>query len=269
MKGRARGGGPGTLERSETGNGSESLSTVLPVQYLPTMTDDQLQRVLVAVRSELGDPDTWGAPVEMRESLALAALNSVHTLRAGTPSVIRVMRRYRAHRVAEGADPETDSGPDLIAAIDAAGGPEDFSRDVTRNQSKLPGTKRLRADGIREALGNLEASGVTTAALLRERAEDDEVRRAWTRVKGLGPLSWQYLLMNAGIGSLTKPDVMIRRFLGRAVGEKVSVARATKLLTDAAQELGVETRALDRAIWLYESPSGASTIPTPSTEERA
>lgn len=222
------------------------------------MTDDQLQRVLVAVRSELGDPDTWGAPVEMRESLALAALNSVHTLRAGTPSVIRVMRRYRAHRVAEGADPETDSGPDLLAVIDAAGGPEGFSRDVTRNQSKLPGTKRLRADGIREALGNLEANGVTTAELLRERSEDDAVRRAWTRVKGLGPLSWQYLLMNAGIGSLTKPDVMIRRFLGRAVGEKVSVARATKLLTDAAQELGVEARALDRAIWLYESPSGVS-----------
>lgn len=88
-------------------------------------------------------------------------------------------------------------------------------------------------------------------------------------MKGLGPLSWQYLHMNAGIGSLTKPDVMIRRFLGRAVGERVSVARATKLLTEAAQELGVETRALDRAIWLHESPSGVSTTSTASIEGQA
>jgi hypothetical protein len=62
---------------------------------------------------------------------------------------------------------------------------------------------------------------------------------------------------------------MIRRFLGRARGEKVSVARATRLLTDAAQELGVETRALDRAIWLHESPSGASSTSSTTTEETA
>jgi hypothetical protein len=253
----------------DSSNADEPRSDVTPVQYLPTMTDDQLQSVLDAVRSELGDPSTWGAPVEMRDSLALCALNSAHSLRAGTPSVRRVLRRYRDHRLAAGADPEQDSGPDLLAVIDAAGGPEAFSDEVTRNRSKLPGTKRLRAEGIYEALGNLEGLGVTTAEQLRERSEDDEVRRAWTRSKGLGPLSWQYLLMNAGLGELTKPDVMIRRFLGRARGEKVSVARATRLLTDAAQELGVETRALDRAIWLHESPSGASSTSSTTTEETA
>lgn len=233
------------------------------------MTDDQVQRVLDAVRSELGDPSTWGAPVEMRDSLALCALNSAHSLRAGTPSVRRVLRRYRDHRAAEGADPDTDSGPDLLAVIDAAGGPEAFSSDVTRNRSKLPGTKRLRAVGIAEALGNLEALGVTTSEQLRERSKDDDVRRAWTRVSGLGPLSWQYLLMNAGIGSLTKPDVMVRGFLGRVLGEKVSVPRATQLLTDAADELDIELRALDRAIWLHESPSGVSSTSTTKTEETA
>ena len=233
------------------------------------MTDDQLQRVLDAVRTELGDPRTWGAPVEMRDSLALCALNSVHSLRAGAPSVRRVLRRYRDHRAAMGADPEQDSGPDLRAVIDAAGGPAGFSGDVTRNHSKLPGTKRLRADGIYEALGNLEDLSITTAEQLREHAEDDETRRAWIRVKGLGPLSWQYLLMNAGVGSLTKPDVMIRGFLKRVLGERVSVSRATQLLTAAAQELDVEVRALDRAIWLHESPSGVSAPSTASTEERA
>lgn len=233
------------------------------------MTNDPTQRVLRAVRSDLGDPATWGAPVEMRDSLALCALNSAHSLRAGSASVRRVLRRYRDHRLAAGADPERDSGPDLLAVIDAAGGPVVFSDEVTRNHSKLPKTKRLRAEGFYEALTNLEAIGITTTAQLRERAEDDEAQWAWRRPKGLGPLSWQYLLMNAGVGSLTKPDVMIRRYLGRVTGQKISVARATELLTEAARELGVEVRALDRAIWLHESPSGASHESTTTKEETA
>lgn len=219
------------------------------------MTNDALRRVLDAIRLELGDPSTWGAPVEMSDSLALCALNSAHSLRASSASVCNVLRRYRAHRAAAGADSSTDSGPDLLAVIDAAGGPEAFTRNVIDNQSKLPGTKRLRAAGIYEGLTQFEKVGITTAEQLREGAENSAVRRAWVSAKGLGSLSWQYLLMNAGVASLTKPDVMIRRFLGRAVREKVSVSRATELVTDAARELGVDARALDRAIWLHESPS--------------
>lgn len=234
------------------------------------MADDQLQRVLDAVRAELGDPSIWGAPVEMRDSLALCALNSVHTLQAGTPSVRRVLQRYRDHRAAAGADPEKDSGPDLRAVIDAARGPAGFSDDVTRNHSRLPGTKRLRADGIYEALGNLEELSITTGEQLREHAEDDEARRAWTSVTGLGPLSWQHLLMNAGVGSLRKPDVMIRGFLKRVLGRQVSVSRATQLLTAAAAELDVEVRALDRARsgWTSRRPASRPRPPT-KTEERA
>jgi len=233
------------------------------------MTNDQLQLVLDAVRYELGDPSTWGAPVEMRDSLALAALNSAHTLRAGTPSVRRVLRRYRDHRLAAGADPETDSGPDLLAVIDAAGGPEAFSETVTDNRSKLPRTTRLRAEGIYEGLRNLEAIGITTAAQLRERSDEPAVRRAWTSVKGFGSQAWDYLRMNAGVEDVTKPDEMVRRFLTRVVGAPVSPERARELVTAAAAELDVPVRSLDRAIWLYESPSGASSANTTNTEETA
>ncbi|PWH05354.1 hypothetical protein DEO23_12235 [Brachybacterium endophyticum] len=220
------------------------------------MTSDPLQSVLDAVRAELGDPATWGAPVEMRDSLALCALNSAHSLRANSTSVRNLLRRYRAHRAAAGADPEKDSGPDLVAAMDAAGGPESFALAVLQNRTPLPGTRQARSVGIYEALMNLHDLGITTAAQLRERHEERDVRRAWVRVKGLGPQSWDYLCMNAGVGSLTKPDVMVRRFLTRAVGETVRSARATQLVTDAARELGVEVRALDRAIWLHMSPTG-------------
>lgn len=235
-----------------------SRPNVPSVQYLSFMAEDHLHHVLDAIRAELGDPSTWAAPVEMRGSLALAALNSAHSLQAGTPSVIAVMRRYRAHRVAEGADPETDSGPDLLAVIDAASGPAQFSQDVTQNHSKLPGTTRLRAEGIYEGLRNLETLGITTAAQLRERSEDPAVRRAWTGVKGLGSQAWDYLRMNAGVEDVTKPDEMVRRFLTKAVGTPVSPARARELVSAAAAELGVSVRALDRAMWSHESPSGIS-----------
>src|SRR5690625_3848429 len=93
-------------------------------------TDESLQRVLALIEQELDTPSTWGAPVEMRDSLALCALNSAHSLRASSASVINVLRRYRAHRAAAGADPETDSGTDLLRVMDAAGGPRMFALDI-------------------------------------------------------------------------------------------------------------------------------------------
>lgn len=95
--------------------------------------------VLAAIRRDLGDPESWGPPVEMRNSLALCALSSAHSLRSHSPSARKLLRRYRSHRVAAGADPEEDSGTDLIRVIGEAGGSEAFARDVLINAGKLPG----------------------------------------------------------------------------------------------------------------------------------
>lgn len=212
-----------------------------------------LQTLLRAVETDLGDPAGWGAPVEFPDSLALCALNSVYSLRATSASVVRVLERFRAVRPSA----NTDSGPDLLRAMDDAGSPERFARDVLENESKLPGTKRLRTVGIYEGLSRLAAPevGVTTTALLREKAGDVVVKRAWRSVSGFGPLSWAYLLMNAGVVSETKPDVMIQRFVARSLGEDLDPHKTRQLLTEAAASLRVEPRSLDRAIWLHESPS--------------
>jgi predicted nuclease of restriction endonuclease-like RecB superfamily len=61
---------------------------------------------------------------------------------------------------------------------------------------------------------------------------------------------------------------MVRRFLYRALGAEVSPTRARQLVTAAAAELGVTVRALDRAMWLRESPSGDAAAST-CTEELA
>lgn len=221
----------------------------------------KLQTLLSAITADLGDSSDWGTPVEFRDSLALCALNSAYSLQATSTSGKRVLARYRALRPSA----DTDSGPDLIKVMDSAGGAEDFARDVLVNNSKLPGTNRLRTLGIYEGLTRLAASDVrvTTTAQLRASVGTPAARRAWQSVVGFGPLAWSYLLMNAGVGSETKPDVMVRRYLGRALGEdhRLSPERTRRLLEDAAASLDVEPRSLDRAIWLHESPSNGRATP--------
>jgi len=219
------------------------------------MTD--LHLLLEAINEDLGDPSAWGLPVEFRNSLALCALNSAYSLRATSASAKHVLARYRSARPTA----DTDSGPDLLRTMDDAGGPSDFAREVLCNDTKLPGTLRLRTEGIYEGLTRLASLGkpVTSAEHLRAAAAEGSTsaEEAWCSVIGFGPLSWSYLLMNAGVGSETKPDVMVQRYLGRAIGgdRKLAPSQARQLLELAAVELDVEPRALDRAIWLHESPS--------------
>lgn len=204
------------------------------------------------IETDLGSPDTWTPPVEFRGSLALCALNSAYSLRARSRSGQNVIARYRDHRPSA----DTDSGPDLVQCIDDAGGPAAFARDVLDNNSKLPGTDQVRPEGIRCALMGLAglAHPVTTTQDLRAAGDSGDAKSAWLSVRGLGPLSWSYLLMNAGVESVTKPDVHIRDYLAHALKEDAppEVARARTLLQEAADDLGVTPRQLDRAIWVHE-----------------
>lgn len=217
---------------------------------------DDIETVAIATEHDLGDPRSWRAPVEFRNSLALCALSLAYSLRGSTPAVKNVLARYRALRPTA----DTDTGLDLVAAMDTAGGAENFAREVLSNGSFLPGTSQLRTVGIYDALVRLASlsPSVTTAAQLR--IGDDAVRarafHAWTSTKGLGPQSWSYLIMNAGVDTDTKPDVMVRRYLSRVLSldRGISQDRARELLRGVAERRGVRVRSLDRAIWLHESP---------------
>ncbi|MFF3038899.1 hypothetical protein [Arthrobacter citreus] len=216
----------------------------------------ELDVLVKAIAEDLGDPSGWSSPVEFRGSLALCSLNSVYSLRANSAAVRNVLARYRdLHPMAA-----TEGGLDLMKAMDSAGGPADFARNILRNESKLPGTNRLRTEGIYEGLSRLAAldSAVTSAEdLRRAAATGTSAKRAWLSVKGFGPLAWSYLIMNSGVSTETKPDVMVQRYLVRTlrVDKKLTVARTRELLQLAAEKLDVAPRELDRAIWRYESPS--------------
>lgn len=205
------------------------------------------------IRNDLGDPSGWDSPVEFRDSLALCALNSAYSLQGTTTAAVRVLERYRAARPSA----RTDDGPALVLAMDSAGGPASFAHSVLRNRSKLPGTSRLRTEGVYEAMSKFSALSVPLRSTgdLRARAADPEVRATWLSVRGLGPLSWSYLLMNAGVTDEVKPDVKVRRYLSRrsSGGRQVSVEEARQILIETAGKLHVAPRVLDRAIWLHES----------------
>lgn len=195
--------------------------------------------------------------MEFPASLALCALNSAYSLRGSTPAAKNVLSRYR--RLRPSAD--TDSGPDLLRVMDDSGGPEQFASEVLQNRSKLPGTDRVRTVGIYEALTRLAALDppVRTAEELRRVVGDGigTAEKAWRSVSGLGELSWSYLVMNAGVDTETKPDVMVRRYLVRALqrDRDIDPERARDLLVAVARRRGLSVRALDRAIWLHESPN--------------
>jgi hypothetical protein len=233
----------------------EVLRAAKVVDMIRGMTE--LDLLLKAITEDLGDPSAWMAPIEFRDSLALCALNSAYSLRGSSAAATNVLARYRAFR----STADIDSGTDLMTVMDRTGGPTHFARDILRNESKLPGTSRVRPAGIYEGLSLLAAlkTPVTSTEHLRTAVIDGDtsVKAAWLSVKGFGALAWSYLIMNAGIGTETKPDVMVQRYLSRVLdnGEKLDAARTRNLLQLAAAELKVDPRDLDRAIWLHESPS--------------
>lgn len=51
----------------------------------------------------------------------------------------------------------------------------------------------------------------------------------------------------------TKPDTMVCRFVGQAVGATVGPDRARSAVQGAAAALNVEVGALDRAIWRFQT----------------
>ena len=205
----------------------------------------------------LGLPETWVEPKGYRDSLAMSAIDAVYSLRAHYTGVVNVLDRYRALRRSEGADPYQDSGPDLLAVIEQAGGPESAASSIF-NDAKAPGTKPavLKSVALVNAVDALRRVGVTTSAELRDAtpARRSAAKTAWLSVTGVGPVSWDYLEMNVGVQGV-KADTMVIRFVTRAVNapKPITVGRARTAVKDAADLIGVSYKALDHRIWKAES----------------
>ena len=223
-----------------------------------TLTDDDKDAVLRSVDALLGNPDQWIEPSGYRQSLALASIDSVFSLRTRYSSVVSVLNRYRDARRRAGADPDSDGARELLETITAAGGVEAAAQTLfTKNLS--PGTRILKVESLVRGVTALQEVGVETAQDLREKAADPEVRRAWLGQLGLGKASWDYLLMNVGVDG-SKADTMLIRFVANALStdERITPGRAQEAVHAAADSLGVSRKILDHTIWHYQSRAAAS-----------
>jgi len=140
-----------------------------------------------------------------------------------------------------------------------AGGLDDLSQlaeadalslaEVLDNRQVLRGGL-LKAEGIVVAATRLAAAGVTSAAHVDPK--ETEHRNAYVGVKGLGPVTWTYLLMLLGHSGV-KADTWVIRFVEDGLGRPSTAKEAEALVTAVAAELDVEATTLDHAIWRHMS----------------
>lgn len=71
-------------------------------------------------------------------------------------------------------------------------------------------------------------------------------------MKGLGGVTWTYLLMLLGHSGV-KADTWVVRFVEEGLGRPSSAKEAEALVAAVAADLGVQATALDHAIWRHMS----------------
>ncbi len=197
------------------------------------------------VDQELAQP--WpvfrgGWPGNIEAALVDAVL-SIRTKYGSSPTtgVRAAVQRWRDDR-------EVGDGPINDLGWLASSDPYRLA-DVLDNRQVLSGGL-LKAEAIVTAAGALVAAGVTGADDLDP--DDPAHRRAYVGVKGLGNVTWTYLLMLLGHSGV-KADTWIVRFVEEGLGRPSSPKEAEALVRAVASDLKVHATALDHAIWRHMS----------------
>lgn len=108
---------------------------------------------------------------------------------------------------------------------------------------------RTKASAIQEAAQNLVSVGVVAAQDLEGTNLDH--KEAYTKVHGLGAVTWEYFCMLLGTPGV-KADTWIVAAVSRALGRQVSPQEARQIVIGAAEALETNPTELDHALWTYE-----------------
>ncbi|WP_234884226.1 heme peroxidase [Mycolicibacterium aubagnense] len=219
-----------------------------------TMNAD-IEQLRAACERDLGDPAGWPKPVRYPNSLALCMIDAIYATGARHLTVDRIIGRYRSYRAGQGGDADTDGARELLANVEALGGPQQWAGQIgNRRPTSTAKDAPLRSVALTEAAQALVGLGIRTAEELRVVAADPEpakeAKSAWCAVPGQrSGFTWRFLLM---LAELPGADRTVAGYVARESGDDGSVD-AGELLTAVADAAGWDVDALHQAIWRFES----------------
>ena len=216
-------------------------------------------------------PESLITPGGYRDS-AFALIDAVFSMQARYEGARRVVASY-ARFVERGTPglPIDASTPDEHGVADLrevlrGHEPQEAAERIFQHRSKSAAADRLKAELVLEAATALSSNSVQVrkrqdiAALPTEPSYARQ-KRAWTSIRGLGPVTFEYFRMLCG-AETSKPDVMVLGWLEEALGAKVGWEEGIELVAALTQELGrrwtcpVLQRSIDHTIWRHYSGRG-------------
>ena len=121
---------------------------------------------------------------------------------------------------------------------------------------KVPATKEPKPTVVLRLVDYLLSQDPRTNTLagLRNYARQvDFGKKPWKSIKGIGPLTFKYFCMLAGIGGTIKLDIHLKKLVTCIIstrrGEKYSNCYLEKLVLAAAKQLGISAKTLDNWLW--------------------
>lgn len=208
------------------------------------MLDDDVAALWAYVAIHLGDDWVeWpgGRPGEAEVALvdAVMSIRARYGRPGGTQNPTGVHRAVAAYRVLRGSSRLDDLR--LLAQMDAG----ILERAV--GSQKTAGV--LKAEAIVRAAAALVDAGVHVAADVEP--ADPRQKRAYTSVRGLGWVTWEYFGMLLGRPGV-KADRWVVQAVSNAVRRPVRPTVARDVVLGAAAALGRSPTALEHALWAYE-----------------
>lgn len=214
-----------------------------------------IDRLRAACERDLGDPAEWPMPVGYPDSLALCIIDAIYVTGARHLTVDKIIERYRSYRAGQGADADADGAPELLANVEALGGPQQWAAQIgNRRPTSTAKGAPLRSVALTEVAQAFVALGICTTEDLRVIAADPELakeaKRAWCAVPGQrSGFTWRFLLM---LAELPGTDPTVVAYVAREAGAD-GLEEVAGLLAAVADTAGWNADALRQVIWRFEA----------------
>ena len=214
-----------------------------------------IEQLRAACERDLGDPASWPMPVGYPNSLALCIIDAIYATGARHETVDTIIERYRSYRAGQGGDADTDGAPELLANVEALGGPEPWAAQIgNRRPTSTRKDAPLRSVALAEVAQAFIELGIGTAEDLRVIAADPELtkeaKRVWCAVPGQrSGFTWRFLLM---LAERPGNDPTVAGYVIREIGEE-HAGEVPAILAAVAEAAGWHADALHQAIWRFEA----------------